>query len=129
MASIERILLAWTLGALSLGAMIIALVIAVVTLDELQEIFNDKLKSVADAVASWHRAGHQQAGQERIVSPQRSDTPEGDEIVTLTWIPQGHRVYASDPRVQLPFSHSEGLSRPTVQGEAWTMYSPSAATV
>ena len=57
------------------------------------------------------------------MSPQRNDTPEDDEIVTLTWTPQGHRVFASDPRVQLPFTHSEGLSRPAVQGEAWIMYS------
>ena len=62
-------------------------------------------------------------GKESIVSPQRSDTPEDDEIVTLTWTPQGHRIYASDARVQLPFSRSEGLSRPAVQGDAWIMYS------
>ncbi len=123
MRSIERTLLAWILGALSLGAMVIALVTYLVTLDEMHEVFNDNLKNVAEAVASYHRAGHQQPGQDLVVSPQRSDTPEGDEIVTLTWTPQGHRVYASDPRVQLPFSRSEGLSRPAVQGEAWIMYS------
>ena len=123
MRSIERTLLAWILGALSLGAMVIALVTYLVTLDEMHEVFNDNLKNVAEAVASYHRAGHNQAGQELVVSPQRSDTPEGDEIVTLTWTPQGHRIYASDARVQLPFSRSEGLSRPAVQGEAWIMYS------
>lgn len=123
MRSIERTLLAWILGALSLGAMVIALVTYLVTLDEMHEVFNDNLKNVAEAVASYHRAGHNQANQDLVVSPQRSDTPEGDEIVTLTWTPQGQRVYASDPRVQLPFSRSEGLSRPAVQGEAWIMYS------
>ena len=123
MRSIERTLLAWILGALSLGAMVIALVTYLVTLDEMHEVFNDNLKNVAEAVASYHRAGHNQAGQELVVSPQRSDTPEGDEIVTLTWTPQGHRIYVSDARVQLPFSRSEGLSRPAVQGEAWIMYS------
>lgn len=120
MRSIERTLLAWILGALSLGALVVALVTYLVTLEEMHEVFDADLKNVAQAVASYHHAGH---GPGSIVSPQRTDTPEDSEIVTLTWTPQGQRVFASDTRVGLPFTNTEGLSRPTVHGEAWIVYS------
>ena len=123
MRSIERTLLAWILGALSLGAMVVALVTYLVTLEEMHDVLDGDLKNVAEAVASYRHAGHDPGGKESIVSPQRSDTPEDDEIVTLTWTPQGHRVFASDPRVQLPFFNTEGLSRPSVLGEEWIVYS------
>ncbi|WP_421883764.1 ATP-binding protein [Methylibium sp.] len=123
MRSIERTLLAWILGALSLGALVVALVTYLVTLEEMHEVFDADLKNVAQAVASYHHAGHGPGGKEVIASPQRNDTPEDSEIVTLTWTPQGQRVFASDSRVDLPFSNIEGLSRPTVQGEAWIVYS------
>lgn len=45
------------------------------------------------------------------------------EIVTVTWTPQGKRVFSSDSRVQLPFTGIEGLSRPLVQSESWIVYS------
>ena len=123
MRSIERTLLAWILGALTLGALVVALVTYLVTLEEMHEVFDADLKNVAQAVLSYHHAGHGPGDKEVIASPQRSDTPEDSEIVTLTWTPQGQRVFASDVRVNLPFTSTEGLSRPTVQGEAWIVYS------
>ena len=54
MFSIERRLLAWVLGALSLSALCLVVVSYVVTLDEMDEVFNDNLKQVALAVASYH---------------------------------------------------------------------------
>lgn len=123
MRSIERTLLAWILGALSLGALVVALVTYLVTLEEMHEVFDADLKNVAQAVASYHHAGHGPGGKEVIASPQRTDAPEDSEIVTLTWTPLGQRVFSSDSRVDLPFTNTEGLSRPTVQGEAWIVYS------
>ncbi len=123
MRSIERTLLAWILGALTLGAVLVALVTYLVTLEEMHEVFDADLKNVAEAVASYHHAGYGVGGTQRIVSPQRTDVPDDSEIVTLTWTPQGQKVFASDPRVQMPFIPTEGLSRPVVQGEAWTVYS------
>ena len=123
MRSIERTLLAWILGALSLGAMVIVLVTYLVALEEMHDVLDANLKNVAEAVANYHHAGQSLGGKDLIVSPQRNDTPEGDEIVTLTWTPQGQRVFASDPRVQLAFTHTEGLSWPSLRGEAWIVYS------
>ena len=123
MKSIRRTLLVWTLGTLSLGAVLVALVTYLVTLKEMNEVFDGDLRNVAEAVASYHQAGHSQAGSPPLQQPARTDEPGDTEIVTLTWTPQGARVYASDPRVRLPFTAKEGLSRPVVNGEEWIVYS------
>lgn len=123
MRSIRGTLLAWALGALSLGAVLVALATYLVTLEEMNEVFDDNLRSVAEAVASYHHAGHRQDGNLALSLPVRTDTPAETEIVTVTWTPSGERVYSSDPRVQLPFTKSKGLSRPVVDGEAWIVYS------
>lgn len=71
MRSIERTLLAWILGALSLGALVVALVTYLVTLEEMHEVFDADLKNVAQAVASYHHAGHGPGDKELIASPHR----------------------------------------------------------
>ena len=43
-------------------------------------------------------------------------------IVTQIWDPGGRRLFTSDPNVTLPFSATEGLSRPIANGEAWVVY-------
>jgi two-component system, OmpR family, sensor kinase len=123
MASIERTLLTWILGALSLGALLVALLTYVVTLDEMHEVFDADLKNIAQAVASYHHAGYGPGDDSVVVLPDRTDTPQDSEIVTLTWTRAGKRVFASDPRVDLPFSSMQGLSRITSKGEGWIVYS------
>jgi signal transduction histidine kinase len=123
MRSIERTLLAWLLGVLSLGAVLVALVTYLVTLDEMNEVFDANLKNVAEAVASHRHAGRAPSDVPVVDPPQSSDTPADTDIVTLTWTAQGQRVYASDPRVRLPFSNTEGISRLTVDGEQWIVHS------
>lgn len=123
MRSIRRTLLIWILGALSLGALMVALVTYVVTLEEMNEVFDGDLRNVAEAVASYHHAGHHEESDAPLATPARTDDPDETEIVTLTWTPRGQRVYTSDPRVNLPFTAVEGLSRPVVNGEEWIVYS------
>lgn len=123
MTSIERTLLTWILGALSLGALLVALLTYVVTLEEMHEVFDADLKNIAQAVASYHHAGYGPGDDSVVVLPDRNDTPEDSEIVTLTWTRQGKRVFASDPRVEVPFSSTQGLSRTTAGGEDWIVYS------
>ena len=123
MRSIERTLLAWTLGALTLGSVLVALATYLVTLEEMNEVFDADLKNVADAVASYHRSGRGPAGDIQPTLPDRTDEPEDSEIVTLTWTRAGKRAYASDPRVKVPYIDVEGLSRPRVDGEDWIVYS------
>lgn len=127
MRSIERTLLAWLMGALLLGGLLVAIVTYVVTLDEMNEVFDADLKNVAQSIARYHRAAYDASRHDALVLPERSDTPEDVEIVTLTWTADGVRVYASDPRVKLPFSRTEGLARLDVDGEAWIVHSSVAA--
>lgn len=122
MRSIERTLLGWVLSALALGAVLVALVTYLVTLEEMHEVFDADLKNVAQAVAAYHHAGHGPGTETHVTLPERTDVPEDSEIVTLTWSPSGERVFTSDPRVNLPFARAEGLSRPVVQGEEWIVY-------
>lgn len=122
MRSIERTLLAWILSALALGSMLVALVTYLVTLEEMHEVFDADLKNVAEAVAAYHHAGPGSGSDVQVQLPERNDVPDDSEIVTLTWSPLGERVFASDPRVRLPFTRDDGLSRPVVAGEQWIVY-------
>lgn len=123
MKSIERTLLAWILGALALGAVLVALVTYLVTLEEMNEVFDNDLQNVARAVASYHHSAHGPRSPGEVALQDRTDEPDDSEIVTLTWTPAGKRIYASDPRVRVPFSRTEGLARPVVDGESWIVYS------
>ena len=122
MRSIERYLLAWLMGALALGGVLVALVTYVVTLDEMNEVFDAGLKNIAQSVGRYHRSAYDSSRHDALALPDRTDTPDDVEIVTLTWTADGVRVYASDPRVKLPFSRLEGLARLDVDGEAWIVY-------
>lgn len=123
MGSIERTLLTWILGVLSIGALLVALLTYVVTLDEMHEVFDADLKNIAQAVASYHHAGYGPGDNSVVMLPDRTDKPEDSEIVTLTWTREGKRVFASDPRVDLPFTIKQGLARTTAKGEDWIVYS------
>jgi signal transduction histidine kinase len=122
MRSIERYLLAWIMGALLLGSVLVALVTYMVTLEEMNEVFDADLRNVAEGVASYHRFNRESLGELNPVLPARSDEPEDSEIVTLTWSNGGRLVYASDPRVHMPFVNVEGLSHLKLGGEDWIVY-------
>jgi signal transduction histidine kinase len=125
--SIERYLLSWIMGALSLGALAIVLVTYLVTLDEMGEIFDADLKNVAEALGTHHRAGIGPGDPALPRSPERSDVASPEEIVTITWTADGRRVFSSDPRVTIPFSNSEALARVRVADEDWIVYTDVSA--
>ena len=122
MRSIERYLLAWIIGALTLGSVLIALVMYLFILEEMSEVIDADLMNVARAVASYHHSGHL-AGNAATPEPSTpTEMSDHSEIVTLTWTPKGERVYSSNLRVAVPFSTVEGLSRPRIGDEDWTLY-------
>jgi two-component system, OmpR family, sensor kinase len=123
MRSIERSLLAWILGALTLGSILVALVTYLVTLEEMNEVFDADLRNVAEAVAGYRHSGNANTADAMPVLPQRTDIADDDEIVTLSWTRAGQRVYASDPRIRIPYIDVEGLSRIRVEAEEWIVYS------
>ena len=121
MRSIERSLLAWVIGALSLGSVLVVLVSYLLTLEEMNEVFDAGLRNIAEAVSSYHRGRAADGDRPFTLSP--SDESEQDsEIVTVTWTPSGRRVHASDTSVDVPFSGKEGLARVTIGKEEWIVY-------
>ena len=125
MRSIERRLLVWILGALTLGAAALVLVSYLVTLEEMNEIFDENLKQVALAVATYHRAdaGAEPRGRGALPVLPRVYEEQGDfDFVTLAWTRDGRRSFASDARVELPFGAVSGLARVRSSGEDWHVY-------
>jgi len=122
MRSIERYLLGWIVGAMGLGTLLVALVTYLVILDEMNEVYDADLRNVAEALGSYRPFDPAEAQDPKPRQPSRSDLPAEAEIVTLTWTHDGRRVYASDPRVQIAFSHTEALTRSVVDGEEWIVY-------
>lgn len=127
MRSIERYLLAWIMGALSLGAVVIVMVTYLVTLDEMNEIFDADLKNVAEALGTHHRAGIGPGDPSLPVRPARNDVPDPAEIVTITWTHDGKQVFSSDPRVAMPFSDHEALQQVRLVQEDWIVYTDVSA--
>lgn len=121
MRSIERSLLAWVIGALSLGSVLVVMVSYLVTLEEMNEVFDAGLRNIAEAVSSYHNGHGPDADRPLVLSP--TDEADGDaEIVTVTWSLSGQRLYASNPKVKIPFAGTEGLSRPFIEDAEWIVY-------
>ena len=122
MRSIERYLLAWVMGALILGSVVIALVTYLVTLDEMNEVYDADLKNVAEALGAYNHSGRSPDDLLAKHAPERTDLPDRAEIVTITWTHDGRRVFSSDPRVAIPFMSTEALSQTRVGDEDWLVY-------
>ena len=126
MKSIERYLLVWVLGSLSLGSILLTLVVYGVTLDEMNEVFDVDLQHVAHAVAGYH--GSTQAAGRIALQATSAEVVSSDEagIVTLTWSQDGERLYTSDPAAQVPLIRSAGLTRQQVGDDEWIVYTTPA---
>lgn len=122
MRSIERYLLAWIMGALTLGTVVLAVVIYLVTLNEMNEVYDADLKNVAEALGAYHHVGISPGDSILPRFPVRNDRPNPEEIVTLTWTEDGLPVFSSDPRVKIPFMSTEALSHVRVGTEDWIVY-------
>jgi signal transduction histidine kinase len=124
MRSIARHLLAWTLGALIVGSLLIVGASYLATLEEMNEVFDDNLRQVAMAVASHQRPddGDALTRGELPALPSLYDQRGDFNYVTLAWSPDGRLRYLSDPAVSLPFSSAEGLARVTSGAEQWHVY-------
>jgi two-component system, OmpR family, sensor kinase len=122
MLSIERYLLSWILGASGLGALVMVLAVYVVTLDEMNEVYDADLKHIAEALGSYHPIDQKPMADPDRPLPERSDPPTPEEIVTILWTADGRRVYSSDPRVAIPFMTHEALTQVRLANEEWIVY-------
>ena len=120
MRSLERDLLKWIVGALALGTVLLTGVAYWVTLQEMDEVFDAELKTIAEGVVRMHQANSDWSASADL--PVRTDEPDDSEIVTQSWTAQGRRLFISDPRVALPFSAVGGHSEFVVRGERWIVH-------
>lgn len=123
MRSIERYLLAWIAGALSFGLVVVALVGYLVMQDEMNEVFDDNLRNVAQALVT-HRQTGPGANSNTASAPPPTDPIASDEygIVTAIWTAGGQRLYSSDPSLDLPFSSKPGPSRLRSGDAEWVVH-------
>jgi len=130
--SIERYLLAWVGGALALGLVVVALVGYIVTLDEMNEVFDADLRNVAAAMASHRHAGADAKAEEVAEAAQLPRHPtalDDSDIVTAIWTPGGKRIFLSTPGVELPFHAATGLTRERIGDEEWLIYTIATSDV
>jgi len=120
MRSLERDLLRWIVGTLAVGTLLVTLIAYWVTLDEMQEVFDGELRTIAEGVARMHHLNHDWSAS--LDLPDRHDRPDDSEIFTQSWTDDGRRLYTSDPRVALPFTGIQGHSEPVVDGEHWIVH-------
>lgn len=122
MKSIERHLVARVLGALGIGALVLGFVTFIVTLEEMNEVFDENLKQVALSVASYQRASALRDTPTPFQLRADDDDPDDTEIVTLTWSPQAQRTFISNPSAEVPYAAETGLASITHHGVAWQVY-------
>jgi signal transduction histidine kinase len=125
LASIERGLLAWILGAASAGAMVVAAVAYLASADDVDELFDVHLRHVAVALADHLPAGAPATQAPAGTAPAPPATPSTDpdeEIATQTWSAAGDRIHASHPQLGLPLRTSEGFAHVTAEGDEWVVY-------
>jgi len=124
--SIHRRVLLWAMGALLVGAMLLVGGSWWVLRHEMGEVFEDNLKQVALAVANYHGTDGTDGGGRtpRLAQPLPRIYEEYGrfDFVTAVWTRDGRRVHSSDEGVALPFLSRSGLSRVSLHGETWHLY-------
>jgi two-component system OmpR family sensor kinase len=122
--SIRRHLLLWLLGALSIGAMLLAIATYAFALDEMNEVSDEQLKQVAFAVLS-NVALTDQASPAPSAS---ADDLNGYAFVTQVWNLQGERLSVSTTHISIPFSSDEGFQTISTPVGEWRVYTDRSAT-
>ncbi len=122
--TIHQRMLAWVLGALRVGVVLLIAATWWLLRQEMEEVFEDNLKQVALAVV--HHRGVQGAGAPptRLAEelPKVYEEFGMFEFVTALWTRDGVLQASSDPRVTLPFLSRSGLAEVRVGGERWFLY-------
>lgn len=129
--SIRRRLLVgvlWTLGA---GSLLLMGSTYVLTLGEMNEVFDLHLRQVAEAVAISRPANAAtlpnapRHGTFKPGDDEPGETPDADdgfEFMTIVSAPDGRLLFASDPQISKPFPARVGPSVVPLHGEDWHVY-------
>ncbi|MEB0055901.1 MULTISPECIES: ATP-binding protein [unclassified Variovorax] len=120
MRSLRGDLMKWLLGALGFGSLVLVMVAYVVTLGEMNEVLDENLREVAEAVAQYH-ASAQVTAKPLPAMPGGQSDDDGD-LVSLVWQRDGTPVFSSNPRFALRFTDVPGPGRFEVAGQEWRTY-------
>ena len=126
MLSIRTQLLRWTLGALSLGAVILGLATYAFALDEMNEVFDEQLKQVALTVLT--HAETDKAAPVPAPAPAGAGDLDGYAFVTQVWTLQGKRLSASAVDLDIPFVAEEGFRTVSTRAGEWRVYTDRSAS-
>jgi two-component system OmpR family sensor kinase len=123
LTSIRRHLLLWLMGALSMGAILLALGIYGITLDEMNEVFDDELKQVALTVLT-HAQGPPPT---QAASARSAGDLEDFAYVTQIWTLRGELIFSSRPDAGIPFVAEEGIRTVVTRSGSWRVYTDRSA--
>lgn len=107
------------MGALSMGAVLLTLGIYAVTLDEMNEVFDQELKQVALTAVAYLQDKHIPS---RSASASANSDLEDFKFVTQVWSLRGELLYSQNPGAGIPFTNREGLSTFETKGVSWRVY-------
>jgi two-component system OmpR family sensor kinase len=122
--SIERHLLAWLLGALSIFSVCLTVVLYALTVDELGEVLDEQLKQAAFTVLTHYDSGDQ--APPPGAAPAKADL-EGFTLVTQVWALDGRRLFSSMPELGIAFSPDEGYATVRTRDGRWRVYTDRSA--
>ncbi|WP_159076055.1 sensor histidine kinase [Microvirgula aerodenitrificans] len=122
MRSLHRHLQLWVLGALSLGALLLLFSVYLFLLEELNEVFDENLKQVALAVATYPYQPNTEHLRQPIRLAPILEAHQQFDFVTQAWAADGTRIFSTEPDVHIPLRHSDGISTTFLGWEQWRIY-------
>ena len=120
--SLRRRLFTGVLGTLAAGCLLLMAATYLLTLQEMEETFDDHLKQVALAVAVTRPPPSDAVRMAPVFGTEVADDDEGFDFLTLVSAADGRLAFSSDPLVRQPFPLQPGFTVATARGAAWRVY-------
>ena len=120
--TIRRQLMAWVLGALSVGALLLMLSAYWLTLREIDAILDDSLRQTALLLADRDLRGPIARGDPALALPY-ADTES--RLVAIARRPDGAMLFTSAPELALRFDATPGMSAQRAGDMSWRVYTVS----
>jgi signal transduction histidine kinase len=123
MASIRRRVLASAVLTLAVGALLALPLTYLVTLEDVDELFDIRLRQTALSVLA-SGAG---APPGAVPAADAADAEDDIELVTEVWGLDGRRIFSTHPEAGLPRPETDGASQVRLQGVWWHVHAVTGA--
>ena len=125
MISLRGRLLLWSLGALGVGAVLIALATFAISLRQMNEVLDGELRQSALTLLSHYQAGR----PADPAAPTGGADPDLDSLALATqvWTLDGRRIFASQPSLELPMARIQGFETVVTRHGPWRVYTDRSA--